>query len=159
MSKLVPVDSLQSIAIDDVSSWIGKEIGPTDWLQISQERINQFAVCTNDEQWIHTDPARATKESPFGTTIGHGFLTLSLLSHFVHECLQISDATVAINYGLNRVRFPHPVKVDSRLRARITIQACEAIDSGIQYTLSVNIEIAGISKPACVAEPIFRALR
>jgi acyl dehydratase len=159
MSKLVPAAPLQAITINEVSSWIGKEIGPTAWLQVNQERIDQFAVCTNDEQWIHIEPSRAKKESPFGNTIGHGFLTLSLLSHFVHECLKISDATLAINYGLNRVRFPHPVKVDSRLRARIIIQTCKTIDSGIQYTLAVTIEIEGISKPACVAEPIFRAIR
>ena len=159
MSKLTTVAPLQAITIDDVPSWIGKEIGPSAWLLITQERINQFAACTNDEQWIHIEPTRAEKESPFGSTIGHGFLTLSLVSHFVHECLDITDASVAINYGLNRVRFPHPVKVGSRLRACVTIQACDEIDSGIQYTLSVDIEIEGISKPACVAEPIFRALR
>ena len=145
--------------MEELSSWIGKEIGPTEWLQITQDQINQFASCTNDEQWIHTDASRAAKESPFGTTISHGFLTLSLLSFFVHQGIQISDANVAINYGLNRVRFPHPVKVDNHIRARITVASCEAIESGIQYTLKVSIEIQGASKPACVAEPIFRALK
>jgi acyl dehydratase len=99
--------------------WVGKEIGVTEWFRISQQRIEQFAEATEDRQWIHIDPAKASNESPYGATIAHGFLTLSLISHLVKELIQVqSGVRLAVNYGLNRVRFPSAVRADSRIRAR-----------------------------------------
>ena len=158
MKELETPPRPQSIPMGSLGSWVGKEIGTTDWIRIDQTQIDQFAACTKDQQWIHVDPERAQSESPFGQTIGHGYLTLSLLSYFVEQCLDLSDANMAINYGLNRVRFPHPVPVNSRLRARIELKSCEEIEGGIQYILGVTVELEGANKPACVAEPIFRAL-
>lgn len=145
--------------MNQLEEFTDSEIAVSDWLTITQGQIAQFATCTKDEQWIHLDEQRARTESVFGSTIAHGYLTLSLLSYFVHQCLELSDADLALNYGLNRVRFPHPVKTGSRIRAHILLQKYERIEQGIQYALSVTIEIEGIQKPACVAEPIFRALR
>lgn len=146
------------IAMAELSQWQGKEIGLSDWLFVSQERIDAFAACTNDSQWIHVDPNRAA-ESPLGSTIAHGYLTLALLSYFVSQVLEISDAHMVLNYGLNRVRFPSPAPVDHRLRARVTLQSWHEVNSGVQYELMVTIELEGMDKPVCVAHPIFRALK
>src|SRR5215469_3403138 len=104
--------------VDALREMIGKEIGPSDWLTITQKRIDEFADATEDRQWIHIDPRRAKTESPYGTTISHGFLTLSLISHLLKRALEVRDVRLAVNYGLNRVRFPAPVPVDSRTRGR-----------------------------------------
>ena len=146
-----------SISMAELPEKLGQVLGTSSWIEIDQNRINEFAACTEDRQWIHVDPQRAQKDSPFPDTVAHGFLTLSLLSRFVAECLVLRDAEVAINYGLNRVRFPHPVEVGRRLRGQLTLIQCEPIPNGIRYTLSVTIEIEGASKPACVAEAIFMA--
>jgi acyl dehydratase len=130
----------------------GEEVGVSPWLEITQERIDTFARAIDDFQWIHVDPARA-EASPFGATIAHGFLTLSLLSHLAESTFAFSDRRMGINYGLNRVRFTSPVPVGSRVRARFTLQKFEPIEgNGVQVTWSVVVEIDGAAKPALVAE-------
>lgn len=147
-----------SLTLAELPDWSGKEIALTPWLQVTQDRINGFARSTNDNQWIHCDPSRAATGSPFESTIAHGYLTLSLLSFFVSQTLEITDANFILNYGLDRVRFPNPVPVNSQLRGRINMVDCNSIEGGVQYRLEVSIEIEGHQKPACVAVPIFRAL-
>jgi acyl dehydratase len=137
--------------------FVGKEIGVTDWLRLTQERIEQFAQATEDRQWIHLDRARASKESPYGGTIAHGFLTLSLIAHFVHEVMRMEGGLrLAVNYGLNRVRFPAAVPAESRIRARVGLLACKESSDSVEATYSVAVEIAGAEKPGCVAEWIVR---
>lgn len=142
--------------IDDARSHIGEEVAVSEWLQIDQEMIGGFAEVTGDRQWIHVDVERARRESPFGAPIAHGYLTLSLLARFSQEVLAVEGIKLAVNYGLNRVRFPAPVKVDSRLRARFTLKEIEDIDGGAQLTWSATIDIEGGDKPACVAEMLSR---
>ena len=135
---------------------IGQEIAVSDWLHVTQSRIDQFAEATGDSQWIHVDPARAATESPFKTTIAHGFLTLSLLSPLIRESMRFSGLRMAINYGLNRVRFVSPVPAGARIRARITPAAVEDIAGGFQVTWQVTIERENGTKPACAADWIVR---
>jgi acyl dehydratase len=138
---------------------VGDEFGPSEWLEIDQERINRFAEATDDPQWIHVDPVRAA-EGPFGTTIAHGFLTLSLLVRFWYEVGPKDDEyRMGINYGTNKVRFPAPVPVGSRLRGRFTVAAVEEIEGGIQLTLNGIAEREGQEKPVCAAELVFRQYR
>jgi len=140
-----------------LKEFVGKEIGITEWFQISQERIERFAEATEDRQWIHVDRARASRESPYGATIAHGFLTLSLTSHFTKELIQIqSGVRLAVNYGLNRVRFPSAVRADSRIRARMMLLALKEVPEAIETIYAVTIEIEGLEKPGCVAECIVR---
>jgi acyl dehydratase len=142
--------------LEQLGALVGTELGLSDWLPITQERIDQFADATNDHQWIHVDAERATRESPYGTTIAHGFLTLSLLSHLVGQAVRIEGARMAINYGLNRVRFPAPVPVGAHIRARVTLQALEPFAGGLQSVLGVVVEVQGSEKPCCVAEWLTR---
>jgi acyl dehydratase len=136
---------------------VGREIGVTEWFRVTQERIEQFAEATEDRQWIHVDRARATNESPYGTTIAHGFLTLSLVSHLMKEAIQIhSGVRLAVNYGLNRVRFPAAVRADSRIRARVSLLTLKELSDSAEATYAVTIEIEKSEKPACVAEWIVR---
>ena len=136
-----------------LKDYVGRELAVTDWFPITQERIQQFADATGDQQWIHVDRARAQAESPFGTTIAHGFLTLSLLSHFMQQALQIrSSVRLAVNYGLNKVRFPAPARVGSRLRARVSLQSLKEIRDAVQAVFAVTVEVEGGEKPCCVAE-------
>jgi acyl dehydratase len=135
---------------------LGQEIAVSDWLDVSQSRIDQFAEATIDSQWIHVDPARAAVESPFKTTIAHGFLTLSLLSPLIRESMRMRGLRMAINYGLNRVRFISPVPAGSRIRARITVQAVEEVTGGFQVTWQVTIEREQGGKPACIADWLVR---
>jgi acyl dehydratase len=138
---------------------VGDEFGPSQWLEIDQDRINRFAEATDDPQWIHVDPERAA-EGPFGTTIAHGFLTLSLLVRFWYEVgPAFEDYRMGINYGVNKVRFPAPVPVGSRLRGRFTIADLEEIEGGIQVTLAGVAEREGEEKPVCAAELVFRQYR
>ncbi len=138
---------------------VGDEFGPSQWLEIDQDRINRFAEATDDPQWIHVDPERAA-EGPFGTTIAHGFLTLSLLVRFWYEVgPAFEDYRMGINYGVNKVRFPAPVPVGSRLRGRFTVADLEEIDGGIQVTLAGVAEREGEEKPVCAAELVFRQYR
>jgi len=136
---------------------IGREIGVTDWFQITQERIRQFAEATVDRQWIHVNRERASQESPYSTTIAHGFLTLSLIGYFVKELIDIQDGVgLAVNYGLNRVRFPAPVPSDSKIRARIVLLRWKELADSIEVTFKVTIESDQSEKPSCVAEWIVR---
>ena len=135
---------------------VGQEIAVSDWLAVTQARINQFADATGDHQWIHVDPVRAASELPSKTTIAHGFLTLSLLSTLIRESITFTGLRMAINYGLNRVRFVSPVPSGSRIRALITLQSIDAVTGGFQVTWQVTVEREGGDKPACVADWIVR---
>jgi acyl dehydratase len=135
---------------------IGAEIAVSNWMVVTQERITQFADATGDHQWIHVDPARAAAELPSKTTIAHGFLTLSLVSTLIREAITFTGLRMAINYGLNRVRFVSPVPSGSRIRALITLQSVDAVSGGYQVTWQATIEREGGDKPACVADWIVR---
>ncbi len=140
-----------------LNDFVGQEVAVTDWLTVTQDRISQFAEATEDRQWIHVDPERARKQSPFGTTIAHGFLTLSLVSHFMKEAIEIRGSLkMGINYGLNRVRFPSPVRVDSQIRARVAVHSTKELPGVIQGTFSIVVECRDTGKPCCVAEWIVR---
>ena len=138
--------------IRELEARVGQEVGVSPWIEITQERIDTFARAIGDFQWIHVDPGRA-KRSPFGKTIAHGFLTLSLLSHLAEATFGFADRRMGINYGLNRVRFTSPVPVNSRVRARFTLHEFEHLEGdGVQVTWNVVVEIEGAAKPALVAE-------
>jgi acyl dehydratase len=142
----------------DLTGWIGREVAVSEWVQITQGMIDTFADVTRDPQWIHVDPVRAAKETPYGGTIAHGFLTLSMLPCLYHTCIEIEPRRMGINVGLNRMRFTSPVKFDSRVRGRLAIAKIEKIDGGIQLTWNATVEIEGSDKPALVAEWLNRAL-
>lgn len=136
---------------------IGREITTTDWFPVSHERIQQFAEVTEDRQWIHMDRERAQRESPYGTTIAHGFLILSLLSRFKGQAIHIRGGfRMAINYGLNRVRFPAPVRAESNIRVHFTLQSLKDVPDAIEAVFHAKVEIQGVDKPCCVAEWIVR---
>jgi acyl dehydratase len=135
---------------------VGAVLGPTEWVAIDQSRIDAFAAATDDPQWIHVDPVRAA-QGPFGTTIAHGYLTLALLPAFLAEVLD-TGAGLTVNYGLNRVRFPAPVPVGSRLRARFEVLGAEDVPGGVQLTLAATVERDGGEKPVCAAEAVYRVL-
>jgi acyl dehydratase len=140
----------------ELAQHVGEEVAVSDWLTITQEQVNLFAQATGDHQWIHVDVERA-KQGPFGAPIAHGFLTLSLLPKLIESSLAVRQSRMGVNYGLNKVRFTAPVPVGSRVRARVTLLAADAIDNkGYQFTWNVVIELDGSSKPACVAESINR---
>ncbi len=139
----------------DLQGLVGQELGVSDWVTIDQERINLFAQATGDHQWIHVDPERA-KDGPFGCTIAHGFLTLSLLPELNAQAFTVSDTRMGVNYGLNKVRFTSPVPVNSRVRGRFKLVAYEPIEGGAQVTTEATIEREGSAKPACVAETLAR---
>lgn len=142
--------------LDALRSHVGHEVFLTDWVAIDQKRIDQFAEATGDFQWIHVDPERAAKSSPFGCTIAHGFLTLSLLGKFYEAHLSLPFCEMGINYGLNKVRFTQPVRVNSQVRGRFMLSKLEDISNGVQLTFNVTMEIDGVDKPACVAESVVR---
>lgn len=143
--------------IEELKSLIGEEIGASDWLEVTQSRINDFADATEDHQWIHIDAERAKTDSPFGSTIAHGFLTLSLLPHLAAQAYTVrGNFKMGINYGLNRLRFISPVKSGSRVRARFTPQAVEDVAGGAQVTWAVTVEAEGGAKPALAAEWLVR---
>jgi acyl dehydratase len=151
--------SLQSV-LADLRSKIGNEVKIGEWLLIDQKRINLFADATGDHQWIHVDPERAQKESPFKDAIAHGFLTLSLIPGLTRE-LQAGAAPypgvkLGVNYGLNKVRFPSPVKVNSRIRTKSALKEVTEVEGGIQMVREITIEVDGQAKPACVAETVSR---
>lgn len=142
---------------DALKEYVGKEIGVSDWLVVTQERINQFAEATEDPQWIHVDRDRAKRESPFGETIAHGFLTLSLMSRLIKDLIQISSGTrLTINYGLNRVRFPSPVREGSKIRGHFTLVSFQDRGEAQEAVLDVCIECEGSDKPCCAAEWVVR---
>ena len=136
----------------DMKNHIGKELGVSDWLTITQERINQFADATEDRQWIHVDAERSAKESPYKTTIAHGFLVLSLASYFCFEAYKIDDIGMGVNYGLDKVRFMNATPVNANLRGRVSLMTFDEIKGGAKYKVKVVFELEGQEKPACVAE-------
>jgi len=148
--------SKTSLSLRSLESMVGKEVGVSPWLEIPQSRIDQFAEATGDFQWIHVDPKRA-KDSPFGGTIAHGFLTLSMLPRLTESTFEFSDRKMGVNYGLNKVRFTAPVPAGAKIRGRFTLAKYEKIEgNGVQTTWSAVIEREGGDKPVCVAETISR---
>jgi acyl dehydratase len=141
--------------LTDLQALVGQEVGVSDWISVDQKRIDQFADATGDHQWIHIDPVRAAA-GPFGTTVAHGFLTLSLLPEMGASAFQVRDTRMGVNYGLNRVRFPAPVPSGSRLRGRFKLLSYEPIEGGAQLTVEVTMEREGSPKPVCVAESVAR---
>jgi acyl dehydratase len=144
--------------LDDLPALVGSEIGVSDWILVDQARIDAFAHATDDLQWIHIDAERAAA-GPFGTTIAHGYLTLSLLAPMSYSALQVEDSPMGVNYGLNRVRFIAPVPAGSRLRGRFRLTECKPFDGGLQIVCEVTIEREGDGKPVCIAESISRRYR
>ncbi|MDA8109712.1 MAG: MaoC family dehydratase [Betaproteobacteria bacterium] len=141
----------QAVTIRGLEQRVGEEIGASPWLEITQERIDLFAKAIDDYQWIHVDRERA-RHSPFGGTIAHGFLTLSLLSHLIERTFSFADRKMGVNYGLNKVRFTAPVPSGSRIRARFTLARYDKLDGGVQVTWNVVVEREGSDKPVMVAE-------
>ncbi len=140
----------------ELQAQIGQEVAVSEWLEIAQPRVDQFAAATEDRQWIHLDAERSRRESPYGGTIAHGFLSLALVSYLLEQSVQIGGVTMGLNYGLNRVRFPAPVPVGARIRAHFVVQEVADIANGHQITWGVTIAVEGAPKPACVAEWIVR---
>ena len=143
--------------LDEVKAAVGRHLGYSDWLEVTQERIDLFAEATGDHQWIHVDPERAAA-GPFGTTIAHGYLTLSLVSCLMPQVIQVRGISMGINYGTNKVRFPSPVPVGSRIRAGGELLAVEDVPGGVQVTTKITIEREGGDKPSCVVESLSRYL-
>jgi acyl dehydratase len=143
-------------SIEELKGLAGREAGVSEWIEVTQERVNLFADATGDHQWIHVDPERCRKESPFGGPIAHGFLTLSLLPKLMESAVSLPPRRMGVNYGLNKVRFPAPVPVGSRVRARIGVVAVEDIAGGVQITWAVSMEREGGDKPVCAAESVTR---
>lgn len=139
--------------IEEIEAAVGTEIGTSDWIEITQERVNDFAEATGDHQWIHVDVDRA-KAGPFGATIAHGYLTLSLVPMLGAQVFGLETPGAKLNYGLNKVRFPSPVPVGSRIRARVSVVSISEVPAGQQLTVSYAIEIEGATKPACIAETV-----
>jgi acyl dehydratase len=141
--------------IAELQALVGQDLGDSDWITVDQHRIDLFADATGDHQWIHIDPVKAA-QGPFGTTVAHGFLTLSLLPEMAASAFEIDGSRMGVNYGLNRVRFTSPVPVNSRLRGRFKLLSYEAIEGGAQMVMEVTMEREGAPKPVCVAESIVR---
>lgn len=144
--------------IDALKGYVGKEVGASDWRDVPQKAIDLFAESTGDYQFIHTDPERAKKESPYGRTIAHGFFTVSLFPVLRNEILEIEKRRVTINYGLNKVRFPAPLPVGEMVRMHLRLLSLENIDEGVQVVFMATFEVSGQEKPACVAEVVNRFL-
>lgn len=150
----MPLTEIKNVAA--LREQVGREVATSDWFEVAQERINDFAEATEDRQWIHTDAERAARESPYKTTIAHGFLTLSLLPELARQAMSVESVKMGINYGLNRVRFVAPVPANSRIRGRFTLAALEEIAGGVQATWNISVEREGVDKPCCVAEWLVR---
>ncbi|MDV6212746.1 MaoC family dehydratase [Rhodococcus erythropolis] len=145
--------------VDDLHSLLGRQLESSGWFDITQDRVNTFAGATDDHQWIHVDVERAIADSPYGGPIAHGYLTLSMLSAMFLQVLTVRQASMAVNYGLNKVRFPAPVPVGSKVRLTATVASVEDIDGGVQIVLNAAVDCTAASKPVCVAEPVFRFYR
>ena len=150
--------TLETLSIDELPQSVGRTFGPTDWLTIEQSRVDQFAEATGDHQWIHVDP-EAAKQGPFGATIAHGYLTLALSSYFNPQLLAVDGISMGINYGVDKVRFPSPVVVGTRIRASAEIVDVTAIEGGFQVKTKFTIEQEAGGKPACIIESLSRYLR
>jgi acyl dehydratase len=143
--------------LDELAAGVGRHLGYSDWLVIDQQRVDRFAEATGDHQWIHVDPVRAA-DGPFGTTIAHGYLTLSLSNFFLPQIVEVRGFSMGINYGVNKVRFPSPVRVGSRLRAGAELTAADPFPGGVQTVIVITMETEGGDKPACVIESVSRYL-
>lgn len=144
--------------LDELRAAVGRDLGASDWLEITQERVNTFAEATGDDQWIHVDVERAKAESPFGGPIAHGYLTLSLTNLFLPQVVEVTGISSGVNYGVNKVRFPAAVPVGSRVRGHVTLAAAEDVRGGVQTTMVITVELEGSEKPACIVEAISRWL-
>ena len=143
---------------DELLAAVGTELGSSDWVAIEQDRIDGFADATDDHQWIHVDP-EAAAAGPFGSTIAHGYLTLALTNRFLPQIVRVDGVSMGINYGVNKVRFPQPVPVGSRVRGHATLTHAEEIDGGVQAVITITVEIEGGTNPACIVESVSRFLR
>ena len=148
--------SARAVDVKDLKSLTGQELGVSDWHLVTQEEINQFADATHDHQWIHVDPERARKESPFGGPIAHGYYTLALAPYLVSQALTVTGVRMGVNYGLNNLRFTNPVRIGKRLRVRVKVNTVEEVTAGVQVGLGLTYEVESESKPACVAEVVYR---
>ena len=151
MSTPITVDGVEGI-----KTLVGKDLGKSDWIEITQEKVNLFADATGDHQWIHVDPERAKKESPFGGPIAHGYLTLSLTPLFLPQLMNFTGFGMGVNYGTEKVRFPSPVPVGSKLRAGAVVEDVTEIKGGVQMQVVVTFEVDGATKPASVATLVLR---
>ncbi len=145
-------------SLDEVRAAVGTTLGTSDWIEVTQQQVDQFAEATGDHQWIHVDVERAERESPFGGPIAHGYLTLSLTNLVLPQVLEVRGVSLGVNYGTGRVRFPAPVPVGSRVRGTAQLTACDEVPGGVQTTIAVTMEIEGGAKPACVVESLSRWL-
>jgi acyl dehydratase len=143
--------------IDEIRGAVGRHLGYSDWLEITQDRIDRFADATGDDQWIHVDPVRAA-DGPFGATIAHGYLTLALTNLFLPEILDVQGVSMGVNYGANKLRFPSPVRVGAKVRGGAELVAVDEVAGGVQTTVVITVEIEGEPKPACVVESLSRYL-
>ena len=146
----------KDIAIDELKDLVGQEIGVSDWHLVTQDEVNAFAKATRDEQWIHVDVERAKRESPFGAPVAHGYYTLSLVPYLMDQVWKVTGTAAALNYGLNRLRYPAPVLVGTRIRLRVVLSEAGNITGGVQVTVALTVELEGGTKPACVAEGVYR---
>lgn len=152
-----PVMAVTTIdGLDELRAAVGRHLGHSDWLEITQERVNLFAEATGDHQWIHVDVDRANRESPFGAPIAHGYLTLSLSNLFLPQILEVRGVSMGVNYGTGKIRYPAPVRVGDRIRAAAEMLAADDVAGGVQTTVQITIEIDGGTKPACVIESLSR---
>ena len=145
-------------SFDDLRAAVGTHLGFTDWVEVTQERVNLFADATGDHQWIHVDVERANAESPFGGPIAHGYLTLAVSNLFLPQLLEVPAASSGVNYGTGKVRFPAPVPVGSRIRGGAEIAAVDEVNGGLQTTITITVEVERTEKPACVIESLSRWL-
>jgi acyl dehydratase len=145
-------------SVADLMDWAGREVGVSDWKEVTQKEVDLFAEATGDHQWIHTDPERAKRESPYGSAIAHGYFTLSLAPMLRAEIVDVAKKKMTINYGLNRLRFPAPLPVGKRVRMRARLDSAEEVKGGVQAIFTLTFEVEGQEKPACVAEAIYRYL-
>jgi len=144
--------------LDDLRAAVGTTLGTSDWIEVTQDRVNAFAEATGDHQWIHVDVERARRESPYGGPIAHGYLTLALTNLVLPQVLEVRGARMGVNYGTGKVRFPAPVPVPSRVRGTAELVACEDVPGGVQTTIRITMEVEGGDKPACVVESLSRWL-
>ncbi|MBW3669930.1 MAG: MaoC family dehydratase [Actinobacteria bacterium] len=142
--------------IDGVKELVGQHLGYSDWFEVTQEQVNLFADATGDHQWIHVDPERAAKESPFGGPIAHGYLTLAIIPRLLGAVMRVDGIAMGVNYGINKLRFPSPVPVGSKVRVGATMASVEDIPGGAQVAIDVAVEVEGKDKPSCVAQVVYR---
>jgi len=146
----------RAVDLKELKSLTGQELGLSDWHLVTQEEINLFADATHDHQWIHVDPERAKKESPFGAPIAHGYYTLALAPYLIPQVITVTGVRLGVNYGLNTLRFTSPVRIGKRLRVRVVLNGVEDITGGAQVAMGLTFEVEGELKPACVAEVLYR---